>query len=97
MNPSPPLLAGSQIYHPVAVLRREDEVIIVARIGMRNSQRFMVLDSSGRPAWAHEPLASLSDVAWTLVAHRWHDVTPEAVGDSPRPAKTLARLMAERA
>lgn len=97
MSASVPLFTGSQIYDPVAVLRRGDEVIIVARIGMKNSQRFMVIEPSGRPAWPHEPLASLSDVGWTLVAHRWHDVTPEPAGDSPRPAKTLARLMVERA
>jgi len=97
VSESPPLFAGSQLYDPVAVLRRGEEVIIVARLGIKSSRRFLVLDPSGRPAWPHEPMASLSDVGWTLVAHRWHDVTPEPAGGSPRAAKTLARLMAERA
>lgn len=97
MSAATPLFGGSQTYQPVAVLRRGDESIIVARLGMRASQRFMVIEPSGRPAWPHEPFGSLSDVGWTLVAHRWHDVVPEPAGDSPRTAKTLARLMAERA
>lgn len=94
---STPLMSGSQIYDPVALLRRGEETVIVARIGMKASQRFMVIEPSGRPAWPHEPMASLSDVGWALVAHRWHDVTPEPAGDSPRAAKTLARLMTARA
>ena len=87
---------GSQIYDPVAVLRRDDEILYVARVGMRASRQFMILTPSGEPAWPHEPLGSLSDVAWALRAHAWHLVTPEPMGGSAQQAKTLARLLTER-
>jgi hypothetical protein len=88
---------GSQIYDPVAVLRRGDEILYVARVGMKASQRFMILTPSGEPAWPHEPLGSLSDVGWSLRAHGWHDVAPESVGQNERLAKMLARMLIERA
>ena len=88
---------GSQIYDPVALLRRDDEILYVARVGMKASKRFMLLTPSGEPAWPHEPLGSLSDIAWALRAHEWHLVTPEPVGPNERLSKTLARLLAERA
>jgi hypothetical protein len=88
---------GSRIYEPVAVLRRGDEILCVARVGMKASRQFMILTPTGDSAWPHEPLGSLSDVAWALRAHEWHDVSPEAVGENGRPAKTLARLLIERA
>ena len=69
----------------------------MARVGMKASQRFMVLTPAGDPAWQHEPLGSLSDVAWSLRAHGWHLVQPEPAGENIRPAKTLVRLLAERA
>ena len=96
MSENPSYLSDSPIYDPVAVLRRDEEVVIVARVGMKSSQRFMVLTPAGDPAWLHEPLASLSDVAWSLRAHQWHLVQPDAAGHNGRPAKTLARLLAER-
>jgi hypothetical protein len=88
---------GSQIYDPVALLRRDGETLYVARVGMKSSQRFMILTPGGEPAWPHEPLGSLSDVGWSLRAHQWHDVTPEPVGQNERTAKTVARLLTERA
>ncbi len=97
MSESRPYLGDSQVYDPVAVLRREGEILIVARVGMKASQRFMILTPTGDPAWMHEPLGSLSDVAWALRAHGWHLVQPEPAGENRRPAKTLARLLAERA
>lgn len=90
-------LRGSQVYDPVALLRREDEILVVARVGMKASQRFMILTPMGEPAWPHEPVGSLSDVAWSLRAHEWHLVKPEPAGQNSRPAMTLARLLTERA
>lgn len=87
---------ASSIYEPVALLRRGEDVVYVARVGMKASKRLMVLTPSGEPAWLHEPFASLSDVAWSLRAHQWHLVTPESVGPDPRPARTLTRLLTER-
>jgi len=87
---------GSQIYDPVALLRQGDEALYVARVGRKASRQFMVLTPAGEPAWPHEPLGSLSDVAWTLRAHAWHLLAPEPVGESTRQAKTLARLLTER-
>jgi len=87
---------GSQIYEPVALFRRGDEILYVARVGMKASRQFMILTSRGEPAWPHEPLSSLSDIAWALRAHEWHLVIPEPVGSSVRQAKTLARLLVER-
>ena len=88
---------GSQIYDPVALLRRDDEILYVARVGMKASRQFMILTPTGEPTWPHEPLGSLSDVAWALRAHEWHLVTPEPIGQHERLAKTLARLLTERA
>ncbi len=88
---------GSQVYDPVALLRRDDEVLYIARVGMKASQRFMILTPTGEPAWPHEPLGSLSDAAWALRAHGWHLVTPEPAGPNERAAKTLARLLTARA
>jgi hypothetical protein len=92
-----PYLRGSPIYDPVAVLRRDGEILIIARVGKKASQRFMILTPVGDPAWPHEPFGSLSDVGWSLRAHGWHLVTPEPTGPIPQPARTLARLLAERA
>jgi hypothetical protein len=88
---------ASQVYEPVARLQRGDEVVYVARVGMKASKRLMILTASGEPAWPHEPFASLSDVAWSLLAHQWHLGTVEEVGDDARPARTLARLLSARA
>ncbi len=88
---------GSQVYDPVALLRRDDEVLYIAQVGMKASQRFMILTPTGEPAWPHEPLGSLSDAAWALRAHGWHLAMPEPIGPHERQAKTLARLLAERA
>jgi hypothetical protein len=96
LNAPETFFRGSQVYDPVALLRRDDEMLVVARVGMRASQRFMILTPRGEPAWPHEPLGSLSDVGWSLRAHAWHLVTPEPAGQNSRPAKTLARLLAER-
>ena len=92
-----PLRHGSQVYHPVVLLPWTGEMLVVARVGMKASHRFMILTPAGQPAWPHEPLGSLSDVSWALRAHQWHDVTPEPVGQNERLAKTLARLLIERA
>ena len=97
MNAPEPFLGGSQIYDPVALLRREGETVIVARVGMKTTRRFMILTPAGQPAWPHEPLGSLSDVGWSLRAHEWHLVTPEPAGQTAQPAKTLARLLTARA
>jgi hypothetical protein len=75
---------GSQIYDPVALLRRDDEILYVARVGMKASQWFMILTPTGEPAWP-------------LRAHEWHVVTPEPIGQNEWQAKTLARLLTERA
>ena len=88
---------GSQIYEPVALLRRGDEIIYVARVGMKASRQFMILTPTGEPAWPHEPLGSVSDVGWALRAHEWQGVTPEPVGQNERVAKMLSRLLVERA
>jgi hypothetical protein len=88
---------GSQIYEPAGLLRRGNEILYVARVGMKASRQFMILTPTGEPAWPHEPLGSFSDIAWALRAHQWHDVTPEPVGQNERLAKTLARLLIERA
>jgi hypothetical protein len=90
-------LPGSQVYDPVALLRREGETLVIARVGMKTTRRFMILTPAGEPAWPHEPLGSLSDVGWSLRAHAWHQVTPEPTGQNLRLAKTLARLLTERA
>jgi len=87
---------GSQIYDPVALLRHGDDLLYVVRVGMAASQRFMILTPVGEPAWPHEPMGSLSDVGWSLRAHNWHVAATEPVGPSVRPARTLARLLAER-
>jgi hypothetical protein len=87
----------SQIYDPVALLRKGDETLYVARVGMKTSRQFMILTTMGEPAWPHEPLGSLSDVGWALRAHEWHLVTPEPVDQNVQAARTLARLLAERA
>lgn len=87
---------GSQIYDPVALLPQGDETLYVARVGRKTSRQFMILTAAGDPAWPHEPLGSLSDVAWALRAHGWHLATPEPIGESTQQAKTLARLLAER-
>ena len=97
MSSTEAYLRGSQIYDPVALLRRESEILIVARVGMKASRRFMILTHAAEPAWPHEPLSSLSDVAWALRAHEWHRVVPEPVAQNFRPTQTLARLLAERA
>ena len=88
---------GSQIYDLVAALRRDNQVLYIARVGMKASRQFLILTPTGEPAWPHEPLGSLSDIAWALRAHEWHLVTPEPVGPNERLSKTLARLLAERA
>ena len=88
---------GSQIYEPVALLRRGDEILYVARVGMKASRQFMILAPTGEPAWPHEPLGSVSDIGWALRAHEWQGVTPEPVGQNERVAKMLARLLVERA
>lgn len=87
---------GSQIYDPVALLRQGEETLYVARVGRKASRQFMILTPTGEPTWPHEPLGSLSDVAWALRAHAWHLVTPEPIGESTQQAKTLARLLSER-
>lgn len=87
----------SQIYNPIAVLRRDDEVLYVAQVGMKTSRQFMILNETSEPAWPHEPLGSLSDVAWALRAHRWDANTLEPVGSHERQAKMLTRLLTERA
>jgi hypothetical protein len=97
LNAADTFLEGSQVYDPVALLRREGEVLIVACSGMKRSRRFMLLTPNGQPAWPHEPFGSLSDVAWSLRAHEWHLVAPEPAGENASPAKTLARLLAQRA
>ena len=90
-------MPGSQVYDPVALLRREGETLVIARVGMTATRRFMILTPAGEPAWPHEPLGSLSDVGWSLRAHAWHQVTPEPTGQDLRLAKMLARLLTERA
>ena len=60
MTSAGPFFRGSRIYEPVALLRREDEILIVARVGMPKSQRFMIFTPAELPAWPHEPLGSLS-------------------------------------
>ena len=97
MSSAETFLPRSQVYEPVAVLRRGGEILTAARAGMKASQRFMILTPQGEPAWPHQPLGSLSDVGWALRAHDWHQVVPEPAGPNIRPAKTLARLLSERA
>lgn len=87
---------GSQIYDPVALLRQGQETLYVARVGRKASRQFMILTPIGEPAWPHEPLGSLSDVAWAMRAHEWHLVAPEPIGENARQARTLARMFTER-
>ncbi len=89
-------LERSAIYDPVAVLRRESETLVIARVGMKTSRRFMILTPEGRPAWPHEAFGSLSDVGWSLQANQWHLAPLETAGSDPRPAKMLARLLASQ-
>ena len=96
MSQGQTFFAGSRFYEPVALLRRDEETLIVARVGMKTSKRLMILTPEGQPAWPHEPLGSLSDAAWSLRAHEWHLVTPEPVGSNPSAARTLTRLLKER-
>ncbi len=97
MTTGEPFFRGSQIYEPVVRLRLAEDLIFVVRVGMKTSKRLMILAASGEPAWSHEPFASLSDVAWSLRAHWWHPALIEAVGSNAGPARTLTRLLAERA
>lgn len=97
MNEERTFLGGSRLYEPIALLQRDGQTLIVARVGMKSSKRLMILTADGDPAWPHEPLGSLSDVAWSLRAHEWHLITPEPVGQNPGPARTLAKLLKERA
>ncbi len=87
---------ASQIYDPVALLRQDGDTVYIARVGTKASRQFMILIPTGEPAWPHEPLGSLSDVAWALRAHAWHLAAPEPMGESDRQAKTLARLLTKR-
>ena len=87
---------GSLIYDPVALLRQDEETVYVARVGRKGSRQFMILTATGEPAWPHEPLGSLSDVAWALRAHEWHLVAPESMSESNQQARMLARLLTER-
>jgi hypothetical protein len=96
MNSADSFLSRSQIYDPVAVLRRNSEVLVVDRVGKKASQHFMIVTPEGEPIWPHEPLGSLSDVAWALRAHEWHLTTPEPVGQNFRLAGSLARRLSER-
>ena len=41
---------GSQIYDPVALLRQGDEILYVARVGMKASRQFMILTPTGEAA-----------------------------------------------
>ncbi len=97
MSDADVFLRGSQLYEPLAVMRRDLEIVIVARVGMKASRRFVILTPEAEPAWPHEPLNSLSDVAWALQAHGWQSVVPQAAGPGDRSARSLARLLAERA
>jgi hypothetical protein len=87
---------GSQIYDPVALFHLGEETLYVARVGRKASRQFMILTPTGDPAWPHEPLGSLSDVAWALRAHEWHLAEPEPMGESTQQARMLARLLTER-
>lgn len=97
MTADEPLFRGSQVYEAVARLRIGEELLYVARVGMAASKRLLILTPAGEPAWPHEPFASLSDVAWSLRAHQWHTALVEEVGSNAGPARTLTRLLAERA
>ena len=91
MNATEFLLRGSQIYDPVALLRREGETLVIARVGMKTTRRFMIRTPVGEPAWPHEPLGSLSDVGWSLRAHAWHLMTPEPTGQNLALSQTLVQ------
>jgi hypothetical protein len=96
-DPAPDaLVRASRNYEPIAVVRGPEGVLVIVRVGMRNSKRFMVLNESAQPAWNHESLSSLSDVAWALVAHHWHAGAVESTGTNQSAARTLARLLKER-
>lgn len=69
MTNSEAFFHGSQIYEPVALLRREDEILYVARVGMKASRQFMILTPTGEAAWPHEPLGSRSDIGWSRFVH----------------------------
>jgi hypothetical protein len=97
MTAAETFLQQSPIYDPVAVLRREGEVLIVARVGVKASRRFMILTPAAQPAWPHEAFSRLSDVGWSLQANQWHRVSPEPTGPNPQPAKMLARLLSTQA
>jgi hypothetical protein len=90
------LVRASRNYEPIALVRGPEGVLVIVRVGMRNSKRFMVLNEAAQPAWNHESLSSLSDVAWALVAHHWHTGAVEGTGTSHSVAKRLARLLKER-
>src|SRR5215204_5898056 len=96
-DPAPDaLVQASRNYDPVAVIRGPEGILVVVQVGMRNSKRFMVLNEDAQPAWNHEPLNSLSDVAWALLAHQWHTAAVEGTGTNQSGAKTLARLLKKR-
>ena len=50
MNAAETFFRGSQVFDPVALLRRDSEILVVARVGMKTSQRFMILTPTGEPA-----------------------------------------------
>ena len=97
MSTDEPFFRESQVYEAVVRLRLGEDVLYVARVGMEASKRLMILAPSGNPAWPHEAFASLSDVAWSLCAHQWHPVVIDGAGSIAGPARTLTRLLAERA
>ncbi len=88
---------GSRLYDLIAVLRQGAETLIVVWVGVNASKCFMIVTPAGASAWPHKPMASLSDAAWALRPHGWHQAAIEPTGQSPTPAKTLSRLLRERA
>jgi hypothetical protein len=88
---------ASQVYDPVALLREDEDTVYIACVGRKESRQFRILTPTGEPAWPHEPIGSLSDVAWVLRAYAWHLGAPEPMGESVQQARTSTLLLSERA
>jgi len=48
-DPAPDaLVRASRNYEPIAAIRGQEGILVIVRVGMRNSKRFMVLDEGVR-------------------------------------------------
>jgi hypothetical protein len=88
-----------EVHEAVAVLRQDDVVIVMARLGVARirptSNRFVVLDSFGRPIGGVH--CGIGDLARALTAWNWGNATvdeaaPETTASAARLRRKLASL-----